>query len=46
MQKQILKLKKEKGDLGKENAVLTQKLEFLKMQLDDENLRSEEVRAR
>jgi len=45
-QKQILLLKKEKGELSKENAVLTQKLEFLKMQLDDENVRVEEVKVK
>ena len=45
-QKQILKLKREKGELNKENAVLTQKLEFLKMQLEDENMRGEEHRAK
>ena len=45
-QKQILKLKKEKGDLSKENAVLTQKLDFLKMQLEDESLRGEEHRVK
>lgn len=45
-QKQILKLKKDNGELSKEKAVLTQKLEFLKMQLDEENMRGEEYRAR
>jgi len=31
-----LQLKKEKGELSKENAVLAQKLQFLQMQLDEE----------
>ena len=45
-QKQILQLKKEKGELSKDNAVMAQKLEFLQLQCEEEQAQSRRLKEK